>query len=494
MLQDHCVSDRLSTYRKKRDAAKTPEPVPSRPTRAERSRKPKRPMFVIQEHHARRLHWDLRLERDGVLVSWAVPKGLPTNRKTNHLAVQTEDHPMEYANFAGEIPQGEYGGGTVAIWDKGTYEPETWTDDEVKFVLHGDRAQGRYVLIRTKGQDWLLHLMEESADGSPASRRDRMPELVRPMLATLGSLPHAEDDEQYAYEMKWDGVRAVTYLRHADVRVMTRNDRDVTETYPELREVAPALATHDAILDGEIVALEDGRPSFELLQQRMHVVKPAQVRTLMGKVPVVYFLFDLLWLDGTDLTGLPYDERRAKLESLGIDRRSVQVPPAFQGNGPDALRVSRETGLEGVIAKLRRSRYEPGRRSQSWIKVKNLRTQEVVIGGWRAGEGRRHGGIGSLLLGIPDERGNLVYAGHVGTGFTQAMLDDLAARLNRLTRKTSPFSGQLPRADARDARWVTPNLVGEVVFGEWTKDGRMRQPAWRGLRSDKSPADVVRES
>jgi bifunctional non-homologous end joining protein LigD len=275
---------------------------------------------------------------------------------------------------------------------------------------------------------------------------------------------------------------------------MTRNDRDVTVTYPELGEVARALATHDAILDGEIVALEDGRPSFGLLQQRMHVVKPAQVRTLMAKVPVVYFLFDLLWLDGTDLTGLPYDQRRAKLESLGIDRRSVQVPPAFQGNGPDSLRVSRETGLEGVIAKLRRSRYEPGRRSQSWIKVKNLLTQEVVIGGWRPGEGRRHGGIGSLLLGIPDEDGNLVYAGHVGTGFTQAMLDDLAARLNRLARKTSPFSAPLPRADARDAHWVTPNLVGEVVFGQWTKDGRMRQPSWRGLRPDKSPSDVVRES
>jgi bifunctional non-homologous end joining protein LigD len=493
MLQDRCVPDRLSTYRKKRDAAKTPEPVPDKRPPGRRGRKPKQPIFVIQEHHARRLHWDLRLERNGVLVSWAVPKGLPTDRKTNHLAVQTEDHPMEYANFAGEIPQGEYGGGTVGIWDKGTYELQTWTDDEVKFVLHGERANGRYVLIRTRGQDWLLHLME-SGEGDAVAPSAKMPELLRPMLATLGSLPNAEDDDQYAYEMKWDGVRAVTYLQHAEVRVMTRNDRDVTVTYPELGEVARALATHDAILDGEIVALEDGRPSFGLLQQRMHVVKPAQVRTLMAKVPVVYFLFDVLWLDGTDLTGLPYDQRRAKLESLGIDRRSVQVPPAFQGNGPDALRVSRETGLEGVIAKLRRSRYEPGRRSQSWIKVKNLLTQEVVIGGWRPGEGRRHGGIGSLLLGIPDEDGNLVYAGHVGTGFTQATLDDLAARLNRLARKTSPFSAPLPRADARDAHWVTPNLVGEVVFGQWTKDGRMRQPSWRGLRPDKAPSDVVRES
>jgi bifunctional non-homologous end joining protein LigD len=484
------MPDRLSTYRKKRDAAKTPEPVPAKRS-ARRPRKPKQPTFVIQEHHARRLHWDLRLERDGVLVSWAVPKGLPTDKKTNHLAVQTEDHPMEYASFAGEIPQGEYGGGTVAIWDKGTYECETWTDDEVKFVLHGERARGRYVLIRTREKDWLLHLMESSPDGSGSTP---MPELLRPMLATLGTLPRAGEDEQYAYEMKWDGVRAITYLRHADVRVMTRNDRDVTVTYPELGEVARALAAHDAILDGEIVALEDGRPSFGLLQQRMHVVKPAQVRTLAAKVPVVYFVFDLLWLDGTDLTGLPYDQRREAMESLDINRPSVQVPPVFQGNGSDALRVSAETGLEGVIAKLRRSRYEPGRRSHSWVKVKNLRTQEVVIGGWRQGEGRRHGSIGSLLLGIPDEAGNLAYAGHVGTGFTQAMLDDLAVRLHRLERKTSPFSAPLPRVDARDARWVTPNLVGEVVFGEWTKDGRMRQPSWRGLRPDKTPADVVHES
>jgi len=452
---------------------------------------PDRLTFVIQEHHARRLHWDFRLERDGVLVSWAVPKGLPTDRTHNRLAVQTDDHPMEYARFEGEIAAGDYGGGTVAVWDHGTYDCETWTDDEIKVVLYGERARGRFALIHTGGKDWLLHLMEGPSEGGSVAR---VPALIRPMMATLGTLPPPHEDERFAYEMKWDGVRAVTYLEHAEVRVMTRNDRNVAGTYPELGEVARALAGHDAVLDGEIVALVDGRPSFGRLQQRMHVVKPAEVRLLVEQVPVAYLVFDLLWLDGADLTDRPYDERRAALEGLAIDRASVQVPPSFEGNGADAMRVSKETGLEGVIAKLRTSRYEPGRRSTSWIKVKNLVMQEVVIGGWQPGEGRRAGGIGSLLLGIPDADGYLEYVGHVGSGFTDAMLEDLRGRLNRLARKTSPFAAPVPRADARDAHWVTPNLVGEVRFAEWTGDGRLRQPAWRGLRPDKAPADVVRET
>lgn len=481
------MPDPLDEYRRKRDRARTPEPVPSKRATG-RPGKRKQPTFVIQEHHARRLHWDVRLERDGVLVSWAVPKGLPTDPQHNHLAVHTEDHPMEYATFEGEIPQREYGGGTMAIWDRGTYDVEKWDDREVKVVLHGERVEGRYVLIHTDDRNWLMHVMDgERIQSVP------VPGLIRPMLATPGELPGLADDDRYAYEMKWDGVRAVAYVQHAEVRVMTRNDRDVTATYPELLEVAQAVAGHDAVLDGEIVAFDDGRPSFAALQQRMHVGDVDQARRLARQVPVSYLVFDVLWLDGEDLTRWPYDKRRARLEGLGIDRTAIQVPPVFFGSGADALYASQSTGLEGILAKRRDARYEPGRRSRSWIKVKNIRSQEVVIGGWRPGSGRREGGIGSLLLGIPSDDG-LTYVGHVGTGFTQAMLDDLKARLTRLERVSSPFDQPLARADGRDARWVTPKLVGEVVFGEWTRDGRLRQPSWRGLRPDKSPDEVVRDS
>jgi bifunctional non-homologous end joining protein LigD len=417
-----------------------------------------------------------------------VPKGLPTDPQHNHLAVHTEDHPMEYATFAGEIPQREYGGGTMAIWDRGTFDVEKWDDREVKVVLHGERVEGRYVLIHTDDRNWLMHVMDgERIQPVP------VPGLIRPMLATPGELPGVADDDRYAYEMKWDGVRAVTYVQHAEVRVMTRNDRDVTATYPELLDVARAVVGHDAVLDGEIVALDDGRPSFGTLQQRMHVTAADQVRRLARQVPVSYLVFDVLWLDAEDLTKRPYDERRARLEGLGIDRPAIQVPPVFLGNGADALRASQAAGLEGILAKRRDARYEPGRRSRSWIKVKNIRSQEVVIGGWRSGGGRREGGIGSLLAGIPSDEG-LRYVGRVGTGFTQAMLDDLKALLEPLERPTSPFDQPLASADARDAHWVRPELVGEVVFGEWTRDGRLRQPSWRGLRPDKSPDEVVRES
>ncbi len=480
------MPDPLDPYRRKRDAKRTPEPVPRKRSS---KRQTKEPIFVIQEHHARRLHWDFRLERDGVLVSWAVPKGLPTDPKRNNLAVQTEDHPMEYATFAGNIPAGEYGGGVVAIWDHGTYELEEWDDREVKIVLHGERVNGRYVLIHTDDRNWLMHLMSDHKE-EPVP----VPQLIKPMLAVAGELPPVSEEERYSYEMKWDGIRAVTYVEHAAVRVLTRNDRDVTSSWPELEDTARAVAGHDVVLDGEVVAFEDGRPSFGLLQQRMHVTNPAQVRRLMGEVPVSYLVFDLLWLDGESLLKRTYDDRREILDSLGIDRPAVLVPPVFVGSGNDALHASQEAGLEGVLAKRRDSIYEPGRRSRAWLKVKNFRTQEVVIGGWRPGAGRREGRIGSLLVGIPDADGRLVYAGHVGTGFTDSVLDDLGARLRRLARRTSPFSEPLPRMDSRDAHWVTPNLVGEVVFGEWTRDGRLRQPSWRGLRPDKSPAEVVRES
>jgi bifunctional non-homologous end joining protein LigD len=278
------------------------------------------------------------------------------------------------------------------------------------------------------------------------SGRAAMPDLVRPMLATPGELPADGEPGRWSYEMKWDGVRAVSYVGQDRVRVLTRNDREVSATYPELGELAPALAGREAVLDGEVVAFP-----------------------------------------------LPYSERRGALDALGLQAPHVLVPPVFVGDGAAALEASRQQRLEGVLAKQTRARYEPGRRSPAWVKVKHVRTQEVVIGGWRPGKGNRLGGIGSLLVGIPGPEG-LVYAGHVGTGFTGPALANLQALLEPSRRDSAPFVGTLPTADTRDAVWVEPCEVGEVAFAQWTQDGRLRHPVWRGLRPDKAPADVVLES
>jgi bifunctional non-homologous end joining protein LigD len=494
----------LSTYRKKRNAARTPEPaVTGKRTTKQRG---KDNTFVIQEHHATALHWDFRLERGGVLVSWAVPKGLPNDPKTNHLAVHTEDHPLDYAGFHGAIPEGEYGGGKVLLWDRGTYECEKWTDREVKVVLHGQKVSGRYVLFRTdrlggkdkRGRDWMVHRMDPPAEGF-----EPMPQLVKPMLAVLrDEVPR--DDGNWAYEFKWDGVRAVVYVEGGRPRVLSRNDRDVTGSYPELRALAASMSARQVVLDGEIVAMDDkGRPSFGALQARMHVTNAAQVRRLVETTPITYLVFDVLHLDGHSLLDLPYVERREMLESLQLSGPSWQTPPHFPGStsggagdhhvGRAVFAASREQGLEGVIAKRLDSKYLPGKRNDCWLKVKNLRTQEVVIGGWKPGAGRRAGAIGSLLLGVPGDDG-LVYVGHVGTGFTDKMLRDIEADLKPLARDTSPFALAVPREHARDAKWVEPQVVGEVVFSEWTREGRLRHPAWRGLRPDKAAGEVIRES
>jgi bifunctional non-homologous end joining protein LigD len=480
------MTDRLTEYRRKRDPRRTPEPVPAEAVAPSGNDD----TFVVQEHHARALHWDFRLERNGVLVSWAVPKGLPPDPADNHLAVHTEDHPLDYANFSGAIPAGEYGGGSVSIWDSGHYELEKWTDREVKVVLHGHRVEGRFALIHTKGKNWIMHRMDGPArpDWVPP------PQVISPMLAVLSELPPPAQQAQWAFETKWDGARAIVFVDGGRARIMSRNDRDVTASYPELRALAESLGTTQAVLDGEIVAFgTNGLPSFSRLQRRMHVTNPAEARRLAASDPVVYVIFDLLHLDGRPTLELSYTQRRKRLESLDLNGDSWQTPRNFMGSGAELLRASREQGLEGILAKRLESRYRPGRRSPDWRKIKNIRTQEVVVAGWRPGAGRRAGTIGSLLLGIPDRAG-LRYVGSVGTGFTQSILDDLLQRLTRSERKTSPFAEELPRADSRDARWVTPRLVGEVAFAEWTPDGRLRHPSWRGLRPDKAPSDVVRES
>jgi len=477
----------LSTYRKKRDPARTPEPVPATSRRRKRGNDD---TFVIQEHHATALHWDFRLERDGVLVSWAVPKGLPRHPGTNHLAVHTEDHPLEYATFEGHIPDGEYGGGQVILWDRGTYECEKWSDREVKVVLHGSRVDGRYVLFKTgtRDRDWMVHRMDPADEGYQP-----LPALIRPMLAVARDAVPANDDA-WGYEFKWDGVRAVVYVDGGRARALSRNDRDITATYPELRDLAESLGSTQVVLDGEIVALDaSGRPSFGALQSRMHVTGAAQVRRLVTQTPATFFAFDVLHIDGRSLLDTPYVERRRVLESMDLAGPSWQTPPYFAGDGAAILAASQAQGLEGIVAKRLDSTYVPDRRSDAWLKIKNIRTQEVVIGGWKPGEGRRHGLLGSLLIGVPGPDG-LDYVGHVGTGFTDKMLRDLEGELRPLARDTAPFAVEVPRAQAKDARWVAPELVGEVAFTEWTKDGRLRHPSWRGLRPDKSPGEVIRES
>lgn len=313
--------------------------------------------------------------------------------------------------------------------------------------------------------------------------------LIRPMKAVLATeLP--ADDEHWGYEYKWDGVRAVTYVSDGHVRALSRNDLDITGSYPELAELAE-LTGRPVVLDGEIVALRDGRPDFGLLQSRMHVRRPSE--QLLSTTPVEYYVFDIMHLDDRSLLDLPYVARRAVLDDLALDGRNVRTPPWFWDHGRNILEASLERGLEGVMAKRLFSRYHPGRRTGDWLKIKHVRHQEVVIGGWRPGKGRRADLIGSLLVGVPGDRG-LEYAGNVGTGFTHAMLRDLETMLRPLERETSPFGTKVPRSHALDAHWVRPELVGEVTYTERTGDGMLRHPSWRGLRPDKSPGDVHIES
>jgi bifunctional non-homologous end joining protein LigD len=481
----------LGAYRRKRDFAATPEPAPDRapPARGEQRR------FVIQEHSATRLHWDLRLEHDGALASWALPNGLPWAPKDNRKAVRTEDHPLEYLEFHGEIPKGSYGAGTMTIWDRGTYDLLKWEDRKVEVDLHGERVSGRYALFATgpDEKDWMIHRMDPPADPDA----EPMPERLVPMLAKAGDLPR--DDERWAYEIKWDGVRAVCFSEPGRMRFVTRNGNDVTPRYPELNRLNRALSMHRAILDGEVVAFDaEGRPSFGALQGRMHLTRESQVRRLAKEAPVSYLVFDLLWLDGHSLMHLPYEERRARLEELELSGERWQTPDHVAGGGADLLAVTREQGLEGIVAKRLDSPYEPGKRTGSWIKIKNTERQEFVIGGWLPGEGRRRERIGALLIGVHDEEDGrahpLRFVGRVGTGFTEAELDRLAKLLAPLQRDTSPFDTvPLTQKIPREAVFVEPRLVCEVEFAEWTRDGVLRAPSYKGLRDDKSPGAVVAE-
>lgn len=308
------------------------------------------------------------------------------------------------------------------------------------------------------------------------------------MLATLGKMPQGP---RWAFEFKWDGVRAIVSVDGGQVRAISRNDIDITSSYPELLGLPAQLGPKRALLDGELVTLDKrGAPSFGLLQQRMHVRRPDEA--LLSRYPVRYFAFDLLWVDGETILAQPYSRRREALEKLRLHgQEPMSVTPRFPGPGEDVLEAARTSGLEGVIGKALESAYEPGRRSLSWIKVPLNQTQEVVVG-WKPGAGRRAGMIGSLLLGAYGKDGRLEFVGHVGTGFTDSALRDLAGRVAPLERATSPVDGApVPREHARNANWLEPSLVGEVEFRNWTPDDRLRHASWRGLRPDKTPKDVT---
>jgi bifunctional non-homologous end joining protein LigD len=481
------VPEKLSKYREKRNPTKTPEPMVERSSKSSRATGVSKPTFVIQEHHARALHWDFRLERDGVLVSWALPKGLPVDPQTNHLAVHTEDHPYDYGSFEGSIPKGEYGAGEVTIWDHGTYDLMKWRDDEVMVVLHGKRSSGRFVLFSTGEDKWMIHRMD-----APSQDFEAMPEHVKPMLAQAGALPSS--DKGWAYEFKWDGVRAMVYVDGGRVRAYTRNDKSLVSTFPELREIGLHLGSRSAILDGEIVALdEDNRPNFSLLSHRLHLSSTSAIEKMAKSTPASFFAFDVLYLEGRTLLQLPYDERRAILESLTLQGNTFATPPSVtDAAGSNILDISRERGLEGIVMKKRTSHYSPGLRNGDWVKVKNFRTQEVAIGGWTEGKGERSNSLGALLLGIPTSEG-LQYVGKVGTGFSLDQRTELLALLKPLARKTSPFLERLSPSETALAHFLRPKIVGEVQFAEWTNDGHLRQPSWRGLRSDKDATEIVRE-
>ncbi len=495
-------ADRLETYRSMRDAQKTAEPVPSTRVVVEDN---DQPSFVIQEHHASRLHWDFRLEHSGVLVSWAVPKGVPLKRNINRLAVQTEDHPLEYGSFEGTIPKGEYGAGEVTIWDSGTYEREKWRDGkEIIAVLHGKPDGGlggvprRFVLIRTKGMDgkntWLLQLMKDQPDepapvseqGSepPTSQRD----LPAPMLATTGSEADIrlaeEDGHKWAFEMKWDGYRVIAAVDSAGVTLSSRNGKDITGLFPEAAELSE-LVKEDAILDGELVALnEKGRPDFSLLQAVLREEKAPP-----PEAELCYMVFDVLEHNGTSLQEKTYEKRRSVLTEVLEAGEHVAVPPAHTGRLAQAIKASQTLGLEGVVAKRRDSTYESGKRSSAWLKLKTQQHQEAVVIGAREGKGSRSGGIGSLLLAVPDDSGELRYAGRVGTGFSDSELADIERRLRKLQRKT-PAADDVPTEDQADAWWVTPKLVAEISLAGRTRQNKVRQASWRGWRHDKVAADV----
>ena len=464
----------LESYKKKRDPKKTPEPFGGKRGRGKAKDKP---IFVVQRHDARRLHYDFRLEEKGVLLSWAVPKGVPMRRGDRRLAVHVEDHPLEYATFEGQIPAGEYGAGSVEIWDTGTYDlVERKRDGGLTVQLHGSRLNGQWTLIPAKmdgdPKNWLL----VRKDGSEAGN-GRVP---RPMLAQLAEKP--PEGEGWLHEVKLDGFRAIATVHAGEATLCSRNGNDLTERFAEVARALPnALRSADCVLDGEVCALDkEGHAKFGLLQR--------------GEGSLVIYVFVILERDGEDLTGRTLVERREILEQTLIPGNDVvRLSVAFE-NGKGLLDQVRALGMEGIVSKRAGSTYQPGKRGGAWLKVKSRDRQEFVIAGYTLGKGRRSKGIGALILAV-ERDGALAYVGNCGTGFDDKELDRLHDLLDPLRRDTCPLAEvpRMPRVRTADVVWVEPKLVCEAEFAEWTSDNRLRAPVYMGLRDDKPPADVHRE-
>jgi bifunctional non-homologous end joining protein LigD len=463
----------LEEYERKRDQRRTPEPFGGSEGH------PGPPLFVVQRHRARRLHYDLRLERGGALASWAVPKGIPIEPGQQHLAVHVEDHPLEYADFEGEIPAGSYGAGTVEIWDRGTYElVEEKRDGGLTIRLHGSRLEGTWALVpaRLSGDDrnWLVvRKRDDGARPGPAER-------YAPMLATPAEAPPSGTG--WTFEVKFDGYRAIGAVREGEATLTSRTGKDLTARFPSVaRELALAVGTPEAVVDGEVCALdEEGRATFSAMQQ--------------GASAYVYYLFDLLEADGEPVLDRPLVERRRRLRAL-LDPTStiVRFSESFS-DGRALLEAAKAQGLEGIVAKRTASAYRPGRRSAEWLKVKPRNRQEFVIAGYTRGKGRRAASLGALVLGAHED-GRLVWVGNCGTGFDDGEIRHLLGLLGPLACAEAPFADppRMPRVRKGDVVWVEPELVCEVEFVEWTHEGHLRAPSYVRLREDKPAADVVRE-
>ena len=486
------------TYSQKRSFDKTPEPPPAVEGDVDPGTAPPGKTFVIHQHHATRLHYDLRLEMMNgtvpVLVSWAVPRNLPWTPGEVHLAVHVEDHPFEYGSFTGSIPKGQYGAGEVRIFDNGTYELLEQEPGKLTFRLNGERRmRGVWHLFQTRKKgsdtkDWLVRLRE---DERPEA--DPLPELV-PMMATLAREPF--DDDDWVFEPKWDGVRALVTCGIEETMLVSRNGRDITATYPELAKLHDRVVAIDAIVDGEIVAMEQGRPSFERLQSRINLQNPHDIARIQKQIPVSFVAYDLLYMDGRSLLKAPLEERKELLAEAIVVSDSVQVSPVIPGEGTTLFEAARGQRLEGIVAKKKGGTYKPGRRAKDWLKIKTVIEADLVIGGWSPGEGNRSTTFGALIVGAYEDDG-LRFVGSVGTGFDQRALEDLLPRLKELESDEMPFVIDPRKAPGgtrfgkpiRDPHWVKPELVCSVEFRELTSVGRLRAPSFKGLRADKTPAD-----
>lgn len=469
---------RLAEYIKKRSFSQTPEPPPGDRVASTQ------PIFVIHKHNATRLHYDLRLEHDGALESWAVPKGLPTTPGEKRLAVQTEPHPMEYADFEGWIPEGHYGAGESLIFDRGTYdkleaEPGKWT-----IRLHGRRHTGEYHLVKT-AHGWLIFLSRSHPGDQPPA-----PPAYLPMLAEhAGMKPF--DDPKWRFEPKLDGIRTIATVTTDGTRLISRNARDVTHVYPELSNLAMWVNGVQAVIDGEIVvADEQGRPSFEKLQSRMNLSNPREIDRMRKKLPVTLFAFDLLWHDGSDLTREPLEARRELLETIITPSDRLRLAVTVDGDGTKLFEAAKKLGFEGVVAKRIGSRYDPGRRSKDWRKIKAVNRLDCVIIGWTRGEGSRSSSFGALLLGAYDDDGALRWIGQVGTGFTDGHAADVLAKLQEI-EQDEPALDDSELTKAKDHRWVRPDLVCDVEYLQMTGAKKLRAPSYKGLRPDKVPTDCL---